>query len=149
MLHFCFSLNINLFLCAQRFLTIMQWQSWLGESPIHLASLTQQVTWMSFKVSVFLISVTLNKYKNNPVSVVIVVLRSGGLWQAASSQLSTDRCVPCMFLCCLPLIIWKCQREGQFQNIFFTDWGKTWPWLLLLNVSQVLVCRLCLTDLQD
>lgn len=30
----------------QRFLTIMQWRWWLGENPIHLAYLIQQVTWI-------------------------------------------------------------------------------------------------------
>lgn len=54
--------------------------------------------------------------KNFLISLVTVVFRSGGLWQAASSQLSTNRCVPRMFLCSLTFIIWKCQREGQFLN---------------------------------
>ena len=70
----------------------------------------------------------MTKRINFLVSSVIVPLRSGGLWQAASSQLSTDWCVPCMFLCRLPLIIWKCQREGQYFlfSSFFLNHIFTW-----------------------
>lgn len=44
--------------------------------------------------------------------------RSGGLWQAASSQLSADGRVPCVFLCCLTIIFWKRQRKGHFESFF-------------------------------
>ena len=50
------------------------------------------------------------------IALGVPVFRPGGLWQAASSQLPANRRVPCMFFCCLPLIVWKCQRKGQFSN---------------------------------
>lgn len=120
-----------------RFLTIMQWQWWLGESPIHSAYLTQQVTWMSLKVSrSSVICVTLKYILKMPLFhfLIVVVYRSGGLRQAASSQLSTDRCVPCMFLRRLTFIIWKRQREGQFINHLVTKEE---------TVSQMLVGQTC------
>lgn len=113
------------FFVLSRFLTIMQWQWWLGENPTHLACLTQLVTFMFFRlIYVFFVFPSLllsEDLKNVPVSLMIIPLRSGGLWQAASSQLSTDRCVPCMFLCRLPLIFWKCQRKGQLFKCWVTN----------------------------
>lgn len=43
-----------------------------------------------------------------------VFFRSGRLWQVTAVELSTDRRVPGLFLCRLPLFLWKCQRKGDF-----------------------------------
>lgn len=44
--------------------------------------------------------------------------RSGRLWQVTTSELPPDRRLPCLFLCCVALLLWKRQRKG-----------KSRPWL--------------------
>jgi len=39
-------------------------------------------------------------------------LRSGRLWQTSASQLSADRRIPCLLLCCFSFLLWECEREG-------------------------------------
>lgn len=97
------------FLHFYRFLTIMQWQWWSGENPTHLACLTQQVS-IYFSIFVW----PRKQFQHICHSVLVIVSRARRLWPSSSSQLSTNWCVPCMFLCRFTLVIWKRQRKGQF-----------------------------------
>lgn len=42
--------------------------------------------------------------------------RSRGLRSSEASQLPTDRCLPCMFLSSVSLIVWKRQRKGLLSD---------------------------------
>lgn len=121
---------VSLFvLFFQRFLTTMQWQWWLGESPIHLAYLTQQVTPMSLQVSLYISKRCQSEPKRKTF-----LLRS-----LFSGQEDYDRLRPLsypqtdVFLVCFSVV-----SPSSFENVkekvsvdhFFTDCGETWPFVV-------------------
>lgn len=69
---------------------------------------------------------------------VFAFSRSGRLRQVTTSELSSDRCLPRLFLCRVPLLLWKCQRKGKWSpSLYSCHWGFA---SLLGNMDAVFCC---------
>lgn len=51
---------------------------------------------------------------------VFAFSRSGRLRQVTTSELSSDRRLPRLFLCRVPLLLWKCQRKGKWSPSLYS-----------------------------
>lgn len=75
--------------------------------------------------------------------------RSGGLRQAATSQLPSDWRLPCVFLCRVPFLVWERSREGEpshLVSLVVWAWSLKWHRCCLSWVSRV--SYLCRNQLQ-
>lgn len=75
-------------------------------------------------------------------------VRSGRLRQTSASQLSTDRRLPCLLLCCFSFLLWECEREGRFSsNAFCFHAGLTvWDVRTRKNSDRIIDIRYWWTD---
>lgn len=69
-----------------------------------LISLNNQWQWMYFCFTCYLFVQS---------CLFVSPCRSGGLRQAATPQLPSDRRLPCLFLCRIAFLFWERQREGE------------------------------------